>query len=466
MAKKVTVVGGLGDATDADVAYGVEYTSDNGVRRTGTNLPDTTLSISGKAADAKATGDRFIELENRMDFIDKLDKCYGFVEHMDILSPSNRIEYIGINEKYSPMSLIMSNTSSSTNYGSWGNFPLLVENKPYMVKSTGEADYQLDESNYDLKADGTASDVSNTAYDGGAFSKLIKVYVRRWIDGNDRHVRFSFTPLEGFIPAGFIDTDGSEMDHVWIPMFYGSTVDGKMRSLSGLQPDSNQSTSSQFNNISAFSDRAAFFGGPIVETIKDILFMLFRTTDIQSACGWGNSSGYDSSSPPYYGVLPNAVVPGGKFYGTTDRKSLNKILHSIVIGSYSQYQRDPYLLCVNGYYKVSTDYTYDLTGNAYVDTKIYVGDVATSRWVYPSVVKLVEGFGSLPVPSYDSSSSTGYCDGIYIPADNAFTVVALRFGYCLAGSTAGPSCLALHTSAGYAYLGVSASVLLRPPVKS
>lgn len=466
MAKKINIIGGLGNATDDDVTAGVMYTSDNGIKRTGTNLPDATLSISGKAADAKAVGDRFIELEKRMDFIDEINECYGFVEHMDILSPSNRIEYIGVNEKYIPMSLTMSNTSSSTNYGSWANFPLLVENKPYMVKSTGEVDYQLDESNYDLKTDGTASDVANTAYDGGAFAKLIKVYVRRWIDGNDRHVRFSFVSLEGFTPAGFIDTNGSEMDHVWIPMFYGSTVDGKMRSLSGLQPDINQNTDAQFNSISAFSNRAAFFGGPIVETIKDILFMLFRTTDIQSACGFGNCEGYDPSSPPYYGVFRNAVVPGGKFYGTTDRKSLNKILHSIVIGSYSQYQRDPYLLCINRHYKVSTDYTYDLTGETYVDTGISSGDVESNRCVYPSVTKTVEGFGSLPTPPYNASSSTGYCDGVYIRADGNSTAVAIRFGDCISGSLAGPSSLALTAGAGGADWDLSASVLLRPPVKS
>ena len=387
---------------------------------------------------------------------------WGFVEHMDILSPDNRIEYECLNRNYRPMSIDMS--EHQTNYGSWGKFPSLVNNKPYMVKSSGEEDYLLDENDYTKKYDGTDSDVSNTEYDGGAFSKFIKVYVKRWIEGNDRHVRFSFIPIEGYTPCGFIDEDGQEMDHVWIPMFYGSTVDGKMRSLSGLQPDINQNTATQNTNIKAFSNRAAFFAGPIVETIRDMLFMLFKTTDIQDACGNGNRSGYVSEASPYYGVLPNAVVDGGQFYGTKDNKSLNKIFHSIVLGTYNQYQRDPYYLCVNGRFKVSTDYTFDLTGESYIDTGINSPTVDVTKWLYPYKSKVVDGFGSIPVEPMTASTSTGYCDGVYCPANKNFVAVVLRFGICYNGSVAGVSALGLDFSAGIAYWNISASVLLRPPV--
>lgn len=390
---------------------------------------------------------------------------YGFVEHMDVLAPASRIEYVGLNENYTAMSLDMS--ASTTNYGSWSTFPTLVENKPYMVKSTGEADYQLDESDYTLKAeDGSSSDVANTSYDGGAFSKFIKVYVKRWVDGTDRHVRFSFVPIEGYTACGFIDTDGSEMDYVWIPMFYGSTVDGKMRSLSDLQPDKNQTTAQQKTYIDAFSSRAVFFAGPIIETIRDMLYMFFKTTEIQGACGKGNMSGYDSTNTTTYGVLPNAVVSGGQFYGTTDGKSLNKIFHSIVLGSYQQWQRDPYLLCINGRYKVSKDYTYDLTGAKYIDTGIDNDTVDTSKWVYPNLNAVVDGFGSLPISPYGGSTSTGYCDGLYLPANNAITSVLLRFGRCGSGSTGGVGALHADPTASNASWNISASLLLKSPVEA
>lgn len=386
---------------------------------------------------------------------------YGFVEHMDVLQPGERIEYTGINKDYTAMTLDLN--QHTTYYGSWGTFPSLVENKPYMVKPTGEADYQLNENDYTLKMDGTASDISNVSYDGGAFSKFVKVYVKRWIDGNDRHVRFSYAPLEGYDPCGFIDADGSEMSHIWIPMFYGSTVDGKMRSLSGLQPDINQNTATQYANITAFSDRAAFFAGPIIETIRDMLYMLFKTTELQGACGKGNRGGFNASNPPYYGVLPNAVVGSGQFYGNLDSVSLNKIFHSIVLGSYNQNQRDPYYLAANGRFKVSIDYTYDITGESYIDTGIDSETVDANKWLCPSVSTVVDKFGSIPIAPFGGSTDTGYCDGVRHPANKEITAVVQRFGRPGDTKYAGIASLNLEKNANEANWTDSASVLLRPP---
>lgn len=97
----------------------------------------------------------------------KPSSYYGFIEHMAIKSPTQRIEYIGRNSNYVPLTVTKGGGFS---LNSWGGFPLLKANKPYMVHSNGMPDYRLDENDYTKKEDGTASDVSNTSYDGGAFS--------------------------------------------------------------------------------------------------------------------------------------------------------------------------------------------------------------------------------------------------------------------------------------------------------
>ena len=60
-----------------------------------------------------------------------------------------------------------------------------------MVRADGTPDYRLDENDYTKKEDGTASDVSNTSYNGGAFSWLAKIYKQEYMLGNDRVVKFS-----------------------------------------------------------------------------------------------------------------------------------------------------------------------------------------------------------------------------------------------------------------------------------
>lgn len=391
------------------------------------------------------------------------DEIYGFIEHMDILAPGQRIEYTGANKDYSPITV--NKETGQASYNSWANFPWLLANKPYMVHSDGTADYRLNENNYAQKEDGSASDVANAAYDGGAFAWAMKIYKQEYTVGSDRVVNFSISKRDGFEPIGFIDPSNRELEGVWIPMFYGTIISDKMKCISGNQPCYNTATAAEKTAIDAFGSKAKFFGGAIVETLIDLMILFAKTTDLQAAYGNGNCSGYDASLAPTYGVKQNAVVGGGQFYGTSDGKSLNKIFHSIVLGSYNQWMRDPYVVCVNGKVKVSKNYNYDLTGAAYEDAGITHGkinDNAAYGPVYAHIFRTIGGFGALPAAPYKGSTALGGCDGMWV--NTGITAVALRFGSCDYGLLAGPRALFLDDPAGNAYWGIGAAILLLPPV--
>ena len=387
------------------------------------------------------------------------DAIYGFIEHMDILSPSQRIEYIGMNASYTPIAITKGGGYS---LNSWADFPWLKANKPYMVKADGNPDYRLNEDDYSKKEDGTNSDVSNTSYDGGAFSWAMKIYKYEKTVGSDRVVKFSFEARDGYEPVGFVDPDNNELEGVWIPMFYGSIVETKMRSISGTQPCYNNATAAEKTAINNFGARAQFFGGAIVQTLIDLMIMFAKTTNLQEAYGNGNMNGYDSSLAPTNGVKQNAVINGGQFYGTSDGKSLNKIFHSIVLGTYQQWMRDPYTICVNGKLKVSKNYAYDLTGASYSDTGIEYDEVNDASWYYPHRFQTIPGFGAIGVYPFKGSTSTGGCDGIIV--NKGIGAVALHFGECGTGTFDGPRALALRSTATLAYWGVGAAILLLPPV--
>ena len=402
------------------------------------------------------------------------DPVYGFIEHNDILSPSARIEYIGLNKNYSPLARNKENGSMVLN--SWADFPVIKANKPYMVRADGTPDYRLKETDYTQREDGGSSDVANSSYNGGAFSWLMKIYKNEEMVGNDRIVRFSLTARDGYEPVGFIDPSNNELGGVWLPMFYGSILgaDGatpKMVSLANLQPTYNNTTDKEKTAITNFSSRAAFLGGPIVETIIDLLIMFAKTTNLQEAYGYGNCSGYDASQSPTYGVKRNAVVGGGQFYGTDDKLSLNKIFHSIVLGSYQQWMRDPYEVVVNGRVKVSKNYTYDPTGAKYTDTGITVPDNKTwdtnhNALDYPAHFRTVPGYGSIPALGMDGgSSATGGCDGLWRKdPKQTFTGVCLRFGSCGNGLNCGPRARNWDDGVTNADWSIGAADLLLPPV--
>lgn len=402
------------------------------------------------------------------------DPVYGFIEHNGILSPGSRIEYIGLNKDFSP--LVRNKADGSMALNSWADFPVIKANKPYMVRADGTPDYRMSETNYAQKESGGASDVANSSYNGGAFSWLMKIYKNEEMVGNDRIVRFSLTARDGYEPVGFIDPSNNELEGVWLPMFYGSILGAsgstpKMVSLSGMQPTHSNTTAQEKTAITNFSSRAVFLGGPIVETITDLLIMFAKTTNLQEAYGYGNCAGYDASQSPTYGVKQNAIVGGGQFYGTDDQHSLNKIFHSIVLGSYQQWMRDPYEVVVNGRVKVSKNYTYDPTGAAYTDTGIAVPDNKTwdtnhNALDYPAHFRTVPGYGSIPALGMDGgSSATGGCDGLWRKdPKQTFTGVCLRFGSCNAGLACGLRARTWIYTATHAYWNFGAADLLLPPV--
>lgn len=402
------------------------------------------------------------------------DPVYGFIEHNGILSPGSRIEYIGLNKDFSP--LVRNKADGSMALNSWADFPVIKANKPYMVRADGTPDYRMSETNYAQKESGGASDVANSSYNGGAFSWLMKIYKNEEMVGNDRIVRFSLTARDGYEPVGFIDPSNNELEGVWLPMFYGSILGAsgstpKMVSLSGMQPTHSNTTAQEKTAITNFSSRAVFLGGPIVETITDLLIMFAKTTNLQEAYGYGNCAGYDASQSPTYGVKQNAIVGGGQFYGTDDQHSLNKIFHSIVLGSYQQWMRDPYEVVVNGRVKVSKNYTYDPTGAAYTDTGIAVPDNKTwdtnhNALDYPAHFRTVPGYGSIPALGMDGgSSATGGCDGLWRKdPKQTFTGVCLRFGGCSDGLGCGLRARIWNNAATNAYWYIGAADLLLPPV--
>lgn len=396
------------------------------------------------------------------------DPVYGFIEHCAIKAPGERIEYIGLNKNFKPLVVTMGGGYALND---WADFPWLKGNKPYMVNEDGTPAYRLKEDDYSKKEDGTPSDVANSNFAGDAMAWAPKIYKREYMAGDDRYVMFRYDPAPGFEATGFMDDD-KELEGVWMPMFYGATTgepdEEKMRSISDTQPQHTVNTDKQKTAIEKVGSQARFFGGAIINTLVDLMIMFAKTTNLQAAYGMGNCNGYDASQSPTMGVKRNAVVSGGQFYGTSDTKTLNKIFHSIVLGSYNIWIRDPYTLLVNGRYKVSPGYKIDLTGTTYQDTGITIPKITkddgsqNTGIFYPHKYQTVPHFGALPVPPYEGSTTTGGCDGLWQNVE--ITAVALRFGSCNGGANAGGRSWNVGNAAADASWGFGSALLLLPPV--
>lgn len=391
-----------------------------------------------------------------------MQECYGCVIRQKTnLDPTGRVEYIGRNKNFRPMKMNMS--THIMDQGDWSNFDWLKNIAPCMVRYDGTMDYRLDPNDYTKKEDGTPSDIADLSYPGNAMVWIPKIYKYEYCVAGDRYILFSERKLsDDFIPEGFWDSEEKELEGQWIPMFYGTEdTEGRIRSMATGFPTKNKTADQQKAAIEKNGPRWKFYGGPIHETIHAMLILLSKSTDSQAAFGYGNCSGYNSDDTVNYGMLQNAVIGGGMFYGSSDQKSLNKIFHSVMLGTYQQYQRDPYVLLLNGVLKVSPYYKYDATGATYKDTGIRYSETAKDAWRYPHIRQYTKGFGSFPVEPFKGGVSLGYCEGF------CFTIasvrMSLRFLNSWGGSIAGAGAVDLRYSPTYTEWNTGASPVLNPP---
>jgi hypothetical protein len=362
------------------------------------------------------------------------------------------------NSNFEPMMTNEGNGASTA--GDWGEF--LTEtlmNYPYMVKTTGKADYQMSSANYAYKVNGkTASDYANTSYAGGAFSWLNKIYTHEEYssDGESREVTYADGPADGFVPMGFYDPDQNELEGVWLPMGY---MDASGRTLvSGTTPIASNTCDQEKAIIDKFSSRAVFLGGPMLNLLRDLEYMLFKSTDIQKSAGYGRC-GAGSQKVIANAKVANGNVPG--WYGNATQTTMNKYFHSQLLGSYQQYIRDPYTLLINGTLYASPYYIYDLTGAKLINTgKTFA---TSGGWYYASKLRSLgdQLLGSFQADDNAGSTSTGLCDGHYI--STTITATARRLGACGGALIDGPAPVDLSCAASAADWSGGVGVLLLPP---
>ena len=351
--------------------------------------------------------------------------------------------------------------TGTATYGGWEDFlKETLKNYPAMVKKTGEIDYLLNPADYTKKKEGDiGSDYNNLNYNGGAFAWLNRVYMLETYSGNkeSREVQFADGPADGFTPVGFYDGENNVLEGIWLPMGY---MDASGRTLiAGTTPVASRTCDQMKALIDGFSPRARFLGGPIMNVLRDLEYMLFKSTDIQLQAGHGRCNAGERA------VVANSVVENGNvegWKGTSAKTQMNKYFHSQVLGSYQLYVTDPYTMAIGGVEKMSPNYNYNLAGNGYINAGVTFSN--SPAWWYAShLIPLADPkLGSQPKQENTGSTTTGICDaGPYASAERAR--YALRFGDCSIDIVGGPALLHVASEAPANGWNLGASVILLPP---
>ena len=392
---------------------------------------------------------------------------YSFTRLMNESVPSEKIVYRGTNEFYKPA--YMDFSSDTFKYEDWKNAPFLLKDRlaPCVVGFDGELQYFLNPNNYKEKEDGSPSDVTNTGLDINCFMRIKLLFRRKRKNANgDTEIDISNLQVnDEYKPyGGFVKPDGTLREYIYLPIYRGSLINGKCRSMSGnLTPMSSQTAQNERNYCQANGAGHDMITHADREILEDLYMLMFKNTDSQSALGQGKSNG---GSDVGACLKSGTMDDKGLFYGSTST-AVGIKMFGMENRYASQWERVLGEVLVNGVRKVklcqgtsdgSTVEDFNFTGEGYI-TLSELPKITGSSGGYISKEQTVDDIGTFPIV-ISGSSSTNECDGMWY--NNSGTMVALRGGHSYNGALCGVFCSALNNPASIAHWSIGSSVSYKP----
>ena len=215
----------------------------------------------------------------------KTTTAYGMEVDLDAVSSATAYTYLYDSVGKNPVTISTDGTVNNWDdtSSSWKSF-IYQYVEPCMLKLDGTVDYYLDRDNQSLRTDGvTASDISNSSYDGNAMVEFRKLWSNaKRIRGTNKY-RLIMSPQEinkiTFAEA-FKRADGTYVDKVYYSMFKAGWDNTRANSLGGVGTDD------QTTSISTIRTRAQANGSgwdvtyeALTQHVYKIAFLTGRTVE-------------------------------------------------------------------------------------------------------------------------------------------------------------------------------------------
>ena len=399
--------------------------------------------------------------------------------------PTTAVTYFGNNANYTPASMNFS--TGQLDYGSWEN--AFFQPRPVMVKSNGTVDYELDHNDFTKKLDGTASDVSNTSYDGNCMIAFPQVWMK--FVGSDNadgssptnSGRYQFV----YIANQQIDNsyhcythqnkNGTWLDEIFIMAYEPSNISNKLRSLAGQTILQSLSGVTMQTYAKANGNAWDFMDYGELQMIQMLCILLFKSLDTQGKIGAGvvysgNSAstyattGTTKNKGMFYAVCNNPTSSSAttpiKVFGIENLwGSRYKWFNGLVIPKLSSSSSNrvvKYKLCdytTDG----STTTSYSAAGTGY---KTLTNGLTSNINGYINKMML-NSDGLFPTANNVSGSdSTYYCDKVYLNGSTSYDYFAFFSGPWGFGSAAGLFFITIGAQLSRADANSGASLSCKP----
>lgn len=406
---------------------------------------------------------------------EKQGTIYGMYIDGSEADPYEKVTYL--RDAVGMVPAFMDFSNNAFNYGSWENAFFMP--RPCMLKYDGTVDYYLDPDDYSKKADGTASDISDTSYGGNAMMEWGRNGKKIWLkvapsgDGKSANVYIAdYKVDEGFHDYSFHNSKGFNAEHFYTPIYNGSVISSKMRSLSGQQVSKSLQASAEITaakannagvdelwNIECLADRIL---------INFLLVLIGKSTNTQAIFGQGAiTGGSEAINDTFRTGVHNAK---GLFYGTNNGAVASDDFANAVkvfgMENYFgfQWRRTNGYILADGVQKVKLTYGtedgsqatgYNTDGTNYIS--LGITPEGTSGGYIKDMIFTEQGmFGK----DISGQSDKYYCDGQWF--NNSGACFALFGGRSDGGARVGAFYVDLNNAASVAGWGIGAALSCKP----
>lgn len=351
---------------------------------------------------------------------------YGYKKAKNDSNPATRVVYTDGAEGFTPLTRDFAN--DTTDLGSWDGTFILDAFRPVMLSYSGSVTYELDHEDQTKKLDGTASDISNTAFNGNAMVGVKTLWFWRYEDADYEYVKIADKKIDANYKAYAHTADDGEtiLDEVYLPMFEGSSVSSKVRSLAGQAPMNTNPGATEKTQIEANGAGWQFDDHANREMVRDVLTLLGRSTNCEAVYGSGHTTGGSGAAS----LLTTGTKKDKGAFSCSNNNDAVKVLWL------ENYWGDRWDRCYGVIYdtanviKVKMHPPYNTDGAGYYNTGLSITGTSGG---YISETKMTE-YGMLP-KAVSGSASTFECDGCWWNSTQSNFLI--RGGICSADSLCG-----------------------------
>lgn len=339
-----------------------------------------------------------------------------------------------------------------------------------MLNNDGTIHKKINPNNYDLYEDGTPSDISNKDFNGDAMIARPKIYMSfKFNEDGEFEIRYSNKKLDDtFVCWKWLDKNGNEIPYAFDPLYKGTVINGKNRSLSGFMPTVNTTRQQEVNyNIAKNSEgNDIWYTKAFNDFITDVmlLWLIGKSTNTKEVFGHGNNSSYVSASNT--GVLKSGTMnQKGLFYGKLDNVSGVKVfgiehlwgnIWDGMAGWILDHGKQKIKLTqstIDG----STVDNYNFDGNGYIE--IPNSTPSGSKGGFINKILFNDKFGFVPIIT-NGSATTYYSDGFWF--NNSILAYPLVGGPANVTLRVGALCAGLNNVSSFSGWGIGSSTYCKP----